>query len=192
VEGEAFADTNPQRGPPSCAVRRSMTAFLLIDFLFGWSLAGKCSTVDNFGKDGNVCRLPAYIKGTVPDAMVRAKQGSNPATGTTRAEWISKPPMPLRAVREKHAQSAGIGKVAGSWAWFRWGPLPSLQHAQICPNNYGLPAMITVNATDSTDGVTVVGRGNLYRGTDGTLYGAVQVRSEPPGCAAAAGDVCAS
>jgi hypothetical protein len=32
--------------------------------------AGKCDTEDNFGKNGNICRIPGYLKGTVPDSQI--------------------------------------------------------------------------------------------------------------------------
>lgn len=36
--------------------------------------AGKCSTVDNFGTDGIICKVPQYLKGSYPDSDVSVQQ----------------------------------------------------------------------------------------------------------------------
>jgi hypothetical protein len=32
--------------------------------------AGKCNTEDNFGKNGNLCKIPGFLKGAMPDSQV--------------------------------------------------------------------------------------------------------------------------
>ncbi|PNH11090.1 hypothetical protein TSOC_002101 [Tetrabaena socialis] len=121
--------------------------------------AGKCPTVDNYGKLGSICRLPDYLHGAIPDSTICRNNIGSLAFQTTNV-----------TTADTQRTLVGTATIYRTDDNFLWGTV-QMQ----CPYLIWSSSTTTTDATSfmllsyTLNGVITVARASLIRATTGDM-----------------------